>query len=96
MGSLDALSWGEFAAEVASILEASPDAIGTEARLVEDLGFDSLSLTELVVFLSDKHEMFADAEALDDRVWEDVTAGDLYAEYLAATANDQSTGTATP
>ena len=57
-------------------------AVDGDTRLIEDLGLDSLSLTELVVILIERHDMYSLSKTLEERSWEHVTARALYDEYL--------------
>lgn len=51
-----------------------------DARLVEDLGLDSLALIELAVMALVDYELEALSEGLQQSSWEGVTVGDLYRE----------------
>ena len=76
------MSWEQFAAEVAGLADCQADAVDGDTRLIEDLGLDSLSLTELVVILIERHDMYSLSKTLEERSWEHVTARALYDEYL--------------
>jgi acyl carrier protein len=76
--------WDRFAAAVAEAARVDPAAIEPHTRLLEDLGLDSLSLTEVVVALMVDFEMQALSEELEQRDWNGVTVGELYDEYRAA------------
>lgn len=68
-------------ASVAEIGDLDLSAVTSDARLVEDLGFDSVAVAELVVYLVVDCDMEPIAENLESRTWTSVTVGDLYAEY---------------
>jgi acyl carrier protein len=74
-------SWETFAAAIASSAQVSVDRIGSGTRLTEDLGLDSLALTELVVLLIVEFDMTDLADDLEARNWAGVTVGALYSEY---------------
>ncbi|HEX8075822.1 MAG TPA: hypothetical protein VF545_12685 [Thermoleophilaceae bacterium] len=78
--------WERFAAEIAQIAEVPSTEVGPEARIVEDLGYDSLALAELALVLIDDYDMEALAESLGEKTWDGVTAGQLYDEYCSAAA----------
>jgi acyl carrier protein len=67
----------------------SADQISADARLVEDLGFDSLMLTELTVFLLEAGAISDDLPA--DITWEGLTVEDLAVGRLSRPAVSAST-----
>jgi acyl carrier protein len=73
--------WEGFAAAVASVAQVRAEDIARSTRLVEDLGLDSLALTEVVVLLIVELDMDTVSDDLERRDWADVTVGDLYNEY---------------
>jgi acyl carrier protein len=75
-------SWEDFAAQVAELVEWPPDKLLPTTRVIEDLGLDSLSLAELVVILVERYDMNGLSQTLEERVWENLTVGALYDEYL--------------
>ena len=77
-----AVSWEDFAAQVAELVEWPPDKVLRTTRVIEDLCLDSLSLAELVVILVERYDMSGLWQTLEDRVWENLTVGALYDEYL--------------
>lgn len=81
------LLWEAFRAEIATIAAADPATVAAEARLIEDLGLDSVALAELVGFLVGELGMTALDDELADRRWNDLTAGALYDEYVQQQAN---------
>jgi hypothetical protein len=76
------VTWEEFATQLAELVERPPDEVLPTTRVIEDLGLDSLALAELVLILVEKYEMGGLSKTLEERVWENVTAGALYDEYL--------------
>jgi acyl carrier protein len=76
------LSPQEFAAEIAQITGIPPADVTEASRLIDDLGLDSLALTELLVVLIDEYDMHSLSRGLEDREWQNVTVRDLYHEYL--------------
>lgn len=83
----DALSWSEFAASIGEILNLPEASVSPDARLVEDLGADSVALAELVAFLLLDCGMEELAQDLDRRDWRGITAGDVYREYSTERAS---------
>lgn len=74
-------SWEDFAAFVAQLAHVPAEAIGKDTWLVEDLGLDSLRLSEVVVMLIMDLEMNQLADDFQLRSWKKVRVGDLYEEY---------------
>lgn len=56
----------------------SPAGIRYEARLVEDLGLDSLALVELASFVIDSHKESATNDELLLSAWNGLTVGQLF------------------
>lgn len=75
------LLWDAFAAAVAEIAAVPPGSVTANARLLDDLGLDSLALTEVIVFCVVELEMETLARDLGERPWDRITIGDLYDEY---------------
>ena len=59
-------------------LECKPEQVTTEARFIEDLGADSLDLTELLMALEEEYSIDIDDEANDIK-----TVGDAV-KYIEA------------
>jgi acyl carrier protein len=76
-------TWEHFAAAVAGIAQVQAQDIAPTTRLDNDLGLDSLALTELVVLLIVDFDMESLEDDLDDRDWAHVTVGALYDEYTS-------------
>jgi acyl carrier protein len=77
-------SWEHFAREVAAVARVPAGDLDPSARLIEDLGLDSLALTEVAVLMITEFGMASVADDLERRDWSGVTVGELYDEYLAA------------
>jgi acyl carrier protein len=77
-----AAGWVDFAAELARIGAVPGAAIEPKARLVVDLGFDSLTLAEVIVFVINKYNPVAFSQELEDRTWEDMTVEALFNECV--------------
>jgi acyl carrier protein len=75
------LTWDEFAAAIAAIVQVPVADVQPDARLIEGLNVDSLALSELIVALIVDFEMEGLSENLEERKWGSVTAGELYEEY---------------
>ena len=75
------LRWEQFASAIAEAGEVSVETITPESRLLEDLGLDSLALSEVVVLLMVDFGMSALEKELASREWERVTVGELFDEY---------------
>jgi acyl carrier protein len=77
------MEWGELMAEVAPFTEVAPERISRDSMLIEDLGLDSLALTELLITLIEEHGAEPLTEELFSRSWERVTLGELFSVYCA-------------
>jgi phosphopantetheine binding protein len=75
-------AWRDFAAEVAEAAGVAEARITPDARLVEDLALDSLSLAEVVVMVIERYDPLAFLQQLGDRTWEGVTVGQLFDECM--------------
>jgi hypothetical protein len=74
------MTFAEVAAHVARVVDVAAPDLKPETRLVEELGLNSLALTELVVMLVDDPDRADDLLArADARDWADVTLKDLAA-----------------
>ncbi len=74
--------WAEFADRVAQAAGIPASDIEPESRLLADLGLDSLGLAELIVALIETYAPQSLMGDLDDRTWEELTAGALYEECV--------------
>jgi acyl carrier protein len=72
--------------EIAELARVPPDVVAPDARLVEDVGLDSLALAELMAILIEEHGADALDEQLLERSWEDVTVSELFKTYLRRTS----------
>jgi hypothetical protein len=72
-----ALRWDRFAADVAAIAQVPAEAVSRDARVIEDLGLDSLALLEVVVLLAETTGGVG-TEELETRRWDGVRLGDLF------------------
>lgn len=70
--------WSFFVTRLAEFARAPADSITPEARLVADLGFDSLALAELGLSLRAAYETGERPLELDGRNWATTTAGQLF------------------
>ena len=83
-GVEQASGWDEFVDQFAwSAGVAAVDVTG-DARLVADLGLDSLALAEVIVGLIEKYAPPSLVRDVDGREWERLTVGELYSECVRA------------
>lgn len=75
-------TWEEFTEAIAGVARVPSSGITERTRLVEDLGLDSLTLTEVVVLLIVDFELERLGDELGERDWDGVTVGALFDEYL--------------
>lgn len=75
--------WVGFVSAIADVAGIDADRIRAETRLVEDLGLDSLALTEVVTLLLVDYEVESVPERFQDFGWEGVTAADVFREFAA-------------
>jgi acyl carrier protein len=75
-GKIKPLSFEEFQALVADILETTPEQITSQAYFVTDLGVDSVRLVELLLRMQDMG-----LELTPDLAWRIQTVGDAYQYY---------------
>jgi acyl carrier protein len=73
--------WPRFVGAVAELAELETAAIRPEARLVEDLGLDSVAIAELVTLLIDEYGAEALATALEEQGWSGMTVEELYNRF---------------
>src|SRR4051795_10330698 len=73
--------WDQFAAQLATVTGVSARQVQPDARLVADLGLDSLAIAEVVVMLLADYQLDALSERLQNSTWHEVTVGMLYGEY---------------
>jgi acyl carrier protein len=77
------LTWEQFQSQLVEILDTQAAAVEEDARLIEDLGADSVALAEIATFLLLDCGLESLADDLDRRDWEGVTAGQIYRECAA-------------
>jgi acyl carrier protein len=70
--------WPAFVSRLAEFARAPAESITPDARLVSDLGFDSLALAELGLSLREAYETDEHPLELDGRNWGTTTAGELF------------------
>jgi acyl carrier protein len=71
-------AWSRFADALAAVGEVDRAEVAEPARLIDDLGLDSLALTEVAVMVNTVYGVdLLEVDAFQD--WEGVTAGDLFA-----------------
>lgn len=75
--------WDSFLAELALIARVPASGIDAHARLVEDLGLDSVALSEVVVVLIDQHGADPDPQLLEQS-WEGLTVRGVFEAFRAA------------
>jgi acyl carrier protein len=80
-GSRDA-GWQSFAASVAQVAGLPAERVEPGTKVIEDLGLDSLALTELVVLLIDEYDMASLYKSLETRSWADTTVAQLFDEAV--------------
>src|SRR5207247_3838674 len=78
--------WSEFVAYFAQAANVASEDVRREARLVADLGIDSLALAETIVALIERYAPVTLMGDLEGRDWDRVTVGDLYQECAGAIA----------
>jgi acyl carrier protein len=77
----EAVSFEEFAAALAEVARVPARSVGPRTPLLDGLGLDSLSLTELIVLLMLEFDMDSLSNRIEARDWSLVTVGQLYDEY---------------
>lgn len=75
------MTWNEFIRVVAQFTELPVESIDGESWLIENLGLDSLALTELLITLIEDHGVDGLAEDIFERSWEQVTLAELFEQY---------------
>lgn len=78
------ISQDKFLAAIGEIAGLDDGGPSVDARLVRDLGMDSVALAEVATFLIVDLGVDSVAETLDTRDWSEVTVAELYAEYRGA------------
>jgi len=71
------IGWTDLAVEIAAIGRLPVERVEPEALLIDDLGFDSLAIAELIVLLVDDYGISTLPQDLEARDWTDVTVGQL-------------------
>jgi acyl carrier protein len=77
----EAVSFEEFASAIAEVARVPVSSVGQRTPLLDGLGLDSLSLTELIVMLMFEFDMESLSNRIEARDWSRVTVGQLYDEY---------------
>jgi acyl carrier protein len=80
--------WPAFVRRLAEFARAPAESITPEARLVSDLGFDSLALAELGLSLREAYETEKHPLELDGWNWATTTAGQLFDACAGLAAAD--------
>jgi acyl carrier protein len=75
------LSFGEFWQQVCEAMSLEPTAVGPDTAVQADLGFDSLDMAELVLFMDT-----IDCDVPEDLIPLLETVGDFYDHYLTRTS----------
>jgi acyl carrier protein len=73
--------WDQFARRLATVTGVGTAQVQPDARLVDDLGLDSIAIAEVVVMLLADYQLDGLSERLQSSNWRDVTVGTLYDEY---------------
>jgi len=79
----EGIGWTDLAVEIAAIGRLPVERVEPEALLIDDLGFDSLAIAELIVLLVDDYGISTLPQDLESRDWTDVTVGQLRDECAA-------------
>lgn len=79
------MTFNEFAEQVQQIVQTTGP-ISSESKLVNDLGLDSLAISELVVGLVVELRIDSLLDDAETRDWTQTTVGDLYDRWRQATA----------
>lgn len=75
------LDWPQFAARIAEVVGVPVGRVEHGSSLLDDLGLDSLALTEVIVLLLVDLDMSSLEPGLAERDWRQVTVGNLFEEY---------------
>jgi len=78
------LSFGEFWASVCEAMSLESTEVGPDTAVQADLGFDSLDMAELVLFMDQ-----LDCDVPEDLIPLLVTVGDFYDHYRTRTAHHE-------
>lgn len=78
--------WGDFAARVAETLDRDLTDVTEDARIIEDLGADSLAVLEIVVAVADDYGVEDYYEDMVNQRWTGVTVGELFRQHKAKLA----------
>lgn len=78
-----AQEWSSFVRLLGQLSRAPADSVTPDARLVRDLGFDSLALAELALSLREKYETADHQLEFDGLRWNTTTAGQLFENCTA-------------
>jgi len=80
------IQWEDLAVEIAAIGRLPVERVVPEAGLIDDLGYDSLAVAELIVLLTEEYEITTLPGDLETRDWSKVTVGQLREECGGGTA----------
>jgi len=80
------IQWEDLAVEIAAIGRLPIERVVPEATLIDDLGYDSLAVAELIVLLTEEYEITTLPGDLETRDWSKVTVGQLREECGGGTA----------
>jgi acyl carrier protein len=75
-------TWEIFVSSVAEIAGVDPGDIREDTRLINDLGLDSVALTEIVVVLVDDFDVPELSHELDEGAWAEVSVGELFRTHF--------------
>jgi acyl carrier protein len=78
-------SWEEFQAAIADATGFSREGLERDRRFIEDLGFDSLQVVEVLIVLIEDYGLTDLLGELERRPWQDITLGELFDEVAMRT-----------
>jgi acyl carrier protein len=81
-----------FTADLAELLDVRPESIDPDARLVEDLGLDSVALTEIVVMLISDYGAESLSERLEYERWDNRSVRDVISTFCRHDRDGRAAG----
>lgn len=83
--------WVDFARCIANVIEIPANEVRPDAKLMPDLGLDSIGLAELAVTLRETYESSDRRIDLEHWNWETVTVGQLFKDLTGSPAPSGAT-----